>query len=80
MKLSSKIQRIEKKVHLTKEEKSRSSFMKRFLDARRRGLVLCKDGVERTVSEWAELAGIDLSILENDACIEEDSNENKQSE
>ena len=80
MKLSSKIQRLEKKAHLTKEEKSKSNYMKRFLDARNRGLVLCKDGVERTVSEWAELAGIDLSVLENDACLEEDFNKNKHSE
>ncbi len=79
MKLSSKIERIEKKAHLTKQEKSRSTLIKRFLDARKRGLVLCKDGVERTVSEWAEMVGFDLSILDNDESLEEDSSEDKQS-
>ncbi len=64
-----KIERMAREV----ENKSRvDRNIARFMEAHSRGMVLCKEGVERSFWEWAKMRGIDKMLRK----IKQDESEN----
>lgn len=58
MSAKSKLRKIENTTRAIERKKRADKKIVLFLEAHARGMVLCKDGVERAFDEWAKIRGI----------------------